>query len=103
MPERTEAQQGLEAGCHWPECGEPVADERPGGLCGHHAEWWDHVSEAEAWGMALDTVEHLARAVHAGLGLQQLDGAMQAAVERARSERGYHETERDRLAKGGTE
>jgi hypothetical protein len=57
-----------------------------------------HISEA--WGMALDTVEHLARAVHAGLELPQLDKAMQAAIERAISRRNYHEAERERLEKG---
>ena len=89
------------AACSWPECGEPAAAEGTGGLCAHHAEWWEHVSEAEAWGMALDTAEHLARAVHAGLALEQLDEAMKAAIERARSERTYHEAERDRIANGG--
>ena len=50
--------------------------------------------------MALDTVEHLASAVHAGLELPQLDKAMQAAIERAISRRNYHEAERERLEKG---
>jgi hypothetical protein len=83
--------------CAWPECEEPTPAR--GGLCERHGEMWDATSDAETWNMVAETVEALARAMHVGLGLPELDELLEETVERARSTRSYHESERDRIAK----
>jgi hypothetical protein len=82
-------------GCMWPECAEPVAER--GDACGPHRAEWDATASAETWGIVAETVEALAKAMHAGLGLPQLDEVLEGAVRRARTTASFYETEAERI------
>jgi hypothetical protein len=77
--------------CAWSECEEPAPAR--GGLCERHGEMWDATSDAETWNMVAETVEALGRAMHVGLGLDQLDETLEEATNRARAKASSYEAE----------
>jgi hypothetical protein len=78
--------------CMWPECAEPVAAR--GDVCGPHRAEWDATANAETWGIVTETVEALAKAMHVGLGLPELDEVLEEALSRTRTTASFYEAER---------
>ncbi len=85
--------------CGWGGCDEAIPEKAV--ACGRHRAENDMRASAEEWGMALEALDGFANAMHAGLGLPQLDEAMEAAIEHAAAAKAYYEAERDRIKWGG--
>lgn len=87
--------EGFPDTCGWGACEEAIPEGAT--LCGRHrAEHYAHAS-AEDWGMALDALDSFANAMHAGLGLPELDEAMEAAIEYAVAAKTFYEAEHERI------